>query len=77
MATGKIVQIIGAVVDVEFPQDSVTQIYHALKVDAKENGILILEVQQQLGGGVVRGIAMGTSDGLRRGLSVENTGRPI
>lgn len=77
MATGKIVQIIGAVVDVEFPQDSVPQVYDALHVDAKENGTLVLEVQQQLGGGVVRGIAMGTSDGLRRGLSVENTGRPI
>ncbi|CAH0532201.1 ATP synthase subunit beta [Vibrio stylophorae] len=77
MATGKIVQIIGAVVDVEFPQDSVPQVYDALHVDAKEAGTLVLEVQQQLGGGVVRGIAMGTSDGLRRGLTVENTGRPI
>jgi len=67
MATGKIVQIIGAVVDVEFPQDAVPQVYSALEVkngDAR----LVLEVQQQLGGGVVRTIAMGTSDGLKRGL---------
>ncbi|MDC0610930.1 F0F1 ATP synthase subunit beta [Vibrio sp.] len=76
MATGKIVQIIGAVVDVEFPQSEVPSIYDALKVvDAKER--LVLEVQQQLGGGVVRCIVMGSSDGLRRGLAVENTGSPI
>ena len=59
MATGKIVQIIGAVVDVEFPQSSVPKVYDALHVDAMEKGTLVLEVQQQLGGGVVRGIAMG------------------
>jgi len=76
MATGKIVQIIGAVVDVEFPQDSVPKVYDALNVvDSKES--LVLEVQQQLGGGVVRTITMGSSDGLRRGVSVENTGHPI
>ncbi|RQW61225.1 F0F1 ATP synthase subunit beta [Vibrio viridaestus] len=76
MATGKIVQIIGAVVDVEFPQSEVPSVYDALKVvDAKER--LVLEVQQQLGGGVVRCIVMGSSDGLRRGLAVENTGSPI
>ena len=73
MATGKIVQIIGAVIDVEFPQDAVPKVYDALKV---ESG-LTLEVQQQLGGGVVRCIALGASDGLKRGLSVENTGKPI
>ena len=73
MATGKIVQIIGAVIDVEFPQDAVPKVYDALKV---ESG-LTLEVQQQLGGGVVRCIALGTSDGLKRGLKVENTGNPI
>ena len=73
MATGKIVQIIGAVIDVEFPQDAVPKVYDALKV---ESG-LTLEVQQQLGGGVVRCIALGTSDGLKRGLSVENTNKPI
>lgn len=73
MATGKIVQIIGAVIDVEFPQDAVPKVYDALKV---ETG-LTLEVQQQLGGGVVRCIALGTSDGLKRGLKVENTGNAI
>lgn len=76
MATGKIVQIIGAVVDVEFPQDSVPRVYDALNVtESKER--LVLEVQQQLGGGVVRAIVMGSSDGLRRGLEVVNTGAPI
>ncbi|MFB9137381.1 F0F1 ATP synthase subunit beta [Vibrio sp. AK197] len=76
MATGKIVQIIGAVVDVEFPQSDVPQVYDALNVvDSKER--LVLEVQQQLGGGVVRCIVMGSSDGLRRGVAVENTGAPI
>lgn len=73
MATGKIVQIIGAVIDVEFPQDAVPKVYDALKV---ESG-LTLEVQQQLGGGVVRCIALGTSDGLKRGLKVENTHKAI
>lgn len=73
MATGKIVQIIGAVIDVEFPQDAVPKVYDALKV---ESG-LTLEVQQQLGGGVVRCIALGSSDGLKRGLKVENTHKAI
>ncbi len=71
---GKIVQIIGAVVDVEFPHHDVPKIYDALKVE-KVN--LVLEVQQQLGDGVVRTIAMGTTDGLQRGLTVINTGAPI
>jgi F-type H+-transporting ATPase subunit beta len=77
MSQGKVVQIIGAVVDIEFPQDSVPQVYEALKLS--EGGLkgLILEVQQQLGGGIVRTIAMGTTDGLSRGLTVENTGSPI
>lgn len=73
MATGKIVQIIGAVIDVEFPQDTVPRVHEALNV---ETG-LVLEVQQQLGGGVVRCIAMGSSDGLKRGLTVTNTASPI
>lgn len=73
MATGTIIQIIGAVIDVEFPQDAVPKVYDALKV---ETG-LVLEVQQQLGGGVVRCIAMGSSDGLKRGLTVTNTDKPI
>jgi F-type H+-transporting ATPase subunit beta len=72
--TGKITEIIGAVVDVEFPRDKVPQIYDALNVD--KHG-LVLEVQQQMGDGVARCIAMGTTDGLRRGLDVHNTGNPI
>ncbi|SIO22528.1 F0F1 ATP synthase subunit beta [Salinivibrio sp. ES.052] len=76
MATGKIVQIIGAVVDVEFPQDAVPKVYDALNVK-REGERLVLEVQQQLGGGVIRAIAMGSSDGLRRGIEVENTGKSI
>lgn len=78
MSTGTVVQVIGAVVDVKFPQDAVPQVYDALKITGEGscNG-LVLEVQQQLGGGVVRTIAMGTSDGLRRGLEVVNSGSPI
>lgn len=71
---GKIVQIIGAVIDVEFPRKAVPNIYDALRV--KDVG-LVLEVQQQLGDGVVRAVAMGASEGLRRGLEVENTMNPI
>ncbi|ELL12880.1 ATP synthase F1, beta subunit [Neisseria meningitidis 61103] len=74
MSQGKIVQIIGAVVDVEFPRDMIPRVYDALKLD--ENG-LTLEVQQLLGDGVVRTIAMGSSDGLKRGMTVSNTGAPI
>ena len=77
MSTGKVVQIIGAVVDVEFPQDAVPQVYDAVKITEGNLEGLVLEVQQQLGGGVVRTIAMGSSDGLRRGLKVENTGQGI
>jgi len=76
MATGKIVQIIGAVVDVEFPRSEVPSVYDALNVtNSKER--LVFEVQQQLGGGIVRCIVMGSSDGLRRGVEVVNTGAPI
>ncbi|MDF2529507.1 MAG: synthase subunit beta [Gammaproteobacteria bacterium] len=74
MSNGTIAQIIGPVIDVEFPRDNVPKVYDALKVG--ENGLTI-EVQQQLGDGVVRGIAMGSTDGLRRGLKVENTKNPI
>ncbi len=74
MSNGRIVQVIGAVIDVEFPRDSVPKVYDALKVS--EMG-LTLEVQQQLGDGVVRTIAMGTSEGVKRGLEVANTGAPI
>jgi len=74
MSTGKIVQIIGAVIDVEFPRDAIPKIYDALKIDGTA---LTLEVQQQLGDGIVRTIALGSSDGLKRGLIAHNTGAPI
>jgi F-type H+-transporting ATPase subunit beta len=74
MSSGKIVQIIGAVIDVEFPRDNVPKVYDALTVDTKGT---TLEVQQQLGDGVVRTIAMGQTEGLSRGLDVSNTGAAI
>ena len=74
MSSGKVVQVIGAVVDVEFPRDSVPKVYDALTITDKG---LTLEVQQQLGDGVVRAIAMGSSEGVSRGLAVDNTGAPI
>jgi len=74
MSSGKIVQIIGAVVDVEFPREALPKIYDALRVESVN---LVLEVQQQLGDGVVRTIAMGSTDGLQRGLEVTNTGKAI
>jgi F-type H+-transporting ATPase subunit beta len=76
MSSGKIVQIIGAVIDVEFPSDAIPKVYDALNVEGE--GIeTVLEVQQQLGDGVVRTIALGSTDGLQRGLTVNNTGAPI
>jgi F-type H+-transporting ATPase subunit beta len=74
MSSGRITQIIGAVVDVEFPRDSVPKVYDALNIDAKG---ITLEVQQQLGDGVVRTIAMGSTEGLQRGLDVSNTNKGI
>lgn len=74
MSQGKIVQIIGAVVDVEFPRSDVPKVYDALKV---ENTEITLEVQQQLGDGIVRAIALGSTDGLKRGLVANNTNRAI
>lgn len=74
MSSGQIVQIIGAVIDVEFPRDSVPKVYDALLL---EGGETTLEVQQQLGDGIVRTIAMGSTEGLKRGLKAENTGNPI
>jgi len=71
---GKIVQIVGAVIDVEFPRESVPKVYDALEIEGTD---LILEVQQQVGDGVVRTIAMGTSEGLRRGMLTRDTGAPI
>jgi len=74
MSSGKIVQIIGAVVDVEFPRDAMPKVYDALTVDDVN---LTLEVQQQLGDGIARTIAMGSTDGVQRGKVVKNTGAPI
>ncbi|MFN9014296.1 MAG: F0F1 ATP synthase subunit beta [Pseudomonadota bacterium] len=74
MSQGKVVQIIGAVVDVEFPRDQVPKVYDALKVQGTE---ITLEVQQQLGDGIVRTIALGSTDGLKRNLVAENTGHAI
>ena len=74
VSTGKIVQIIGAVIDVQFPREHIPNVYEALKLEDVD---LTLEVQQQLGDGVVRTIAMGVSEGLQRGLKVKATGGPI
>ncbi len=74
MSTGQVKQVIGAVVDVKFPRNDVPAVYEALKLDEKP---LTLEVQQQMGDGVVRTIAMGSTDGLARGLNVSSTGAPI
>jgi F-type H+/Na+-transporting ATPase subunit beta len=74
MSSGRIVQIIGAVIDVQFPRENVPRVYQALSV---EGGKITLEVQQQLGDGVVRTIAMGSTEGLRRGLEVTNTEAPV
>ena len=74
MSSGQIVQIIGAVIDVEFPRDSVPKVYDALLL---EGGETTLEVQQQLGDGIVRTIAMGSTEGLKRGLKADNTGKAI
>jgi F-type H+-transporting ATPase subunit beta len=74
MSSGRIVQIIGAVIDVQFPREEVPRIYSALSV---EGGKITLEVQQQLGDGVVRTIAMGSTEGLRRGLEVSDTNAPV
>ena len=82
MSQGNIVQCIGAVVDIQFPRDAMPKVYDALLLDKAEEHAgceadLMFEVQQQLGDGVVRTIALGSSDGLRRGMKVNNTGKPI
>ena len=74
MSSGRIVQIIGAVIDVEFARDDVPQVYDALTVDDRD---ITLEVQQQLGDGIVRTIVLGSTEGLSRGLSVQDTGAPV
>ena len=75
MSSGQIVQVVGAVVDVEFPREHIPQIYDALNVEGEND--LTLEVQQQLGDGVVRTIALGSSEGIKRGSDVVNTGAPV
>jgi len=75
--TGKISQIIGAVVNVEFSSDKLPAIYDALEVNLPDNKKLILEVEQHLGGKAVKCVAMGSTDGLKRGTEVINTGKPI
>ena len=81
MQQGQIVQCIGAVVDIQFPRDSMPRVYDALVLQDAGNSLaevgLTFEVQQQLGDGVVRTIALGSSDGLRRGMPITNTGKPI
>jgi len=74
MSNGNIVEVIGAVIDVEFPRDAIPKVYDALKLD--ETG-LTMEVQAQLGDGIVRAIALGATEGLRRGMEVKNTGGAI
>ena len=74
MSNGLVTQIIGAVIDVEFDKDNIPNVYEALVIDGEET---VLEVQQQLGDGVVRSIAMGTTEGLKRGMVVTRTNAPI
>ena len=74
MSNGLVTQIIGAVIDVEFDKDNIPNVYEALVIDGEET---VLEIQQQLGDGVVRSIAMGTTEGLKRGMVVARTNAPI
>jgi F-type H+-transporting ATPase subunit beta len=74
---GKVVRIVGPVIDVQFRIDNLPEIYHALELDTDDGGTLVLEVQQLLGNNLVRSVAMGPTDGLRRGVQVHNTGAPI
>src|SRR5439155_6443208 len=79
-ATGKVTQVIGSTFDAEFPEDSLPEIYNALKIDATRDGAtirLVGEVQQHLGGGRVRAVALGSTDGLRRGMECADTGSPV
>src|ERR1051326_279232 len=79
-ATGKITQVIGSTFDAEFPEDQLPAIYNAVNVDAKNNAMSIRltgEVQQHLGGSRVRAVALGSTDGLRRGMDVIDTGGPV
>src|SRR5262245_17330590 len=79
-ATGKITQVIGSTFDAEFPEESLPAIYNAIKVEGSNNGTAIKltgEVASHLGGGKVRAVALGTTDGLRRGMDVQDTGGPV
>jgi F-type H+-transporting ATPase subunit beta len=79
-AIGKVTQVIGSTFDAEFPEDQLPGIYNALKINASANGTTIKltgEVQQHLGGGKVRAVALGSTDGLRRGTEVTDTGAPV
>src|SRR5688572_14127348 len=79
-ATGKITQVIGSTFDAEFPEDQLPEIYNAIKIDAQNDGSSIHltgEVASHLGGGRIRAVALGSSDGLRRGMDVVDTGGPV
>src|SRR5262245_47329120 len=79
-ATGKVTQVIGSTFDAEFPEDQLPSIYNAIKIDAQHNGQtmkLTGEVASHLGGGKVRAVALGSTDGLRRGMDVTDTGGPV
>src|SRR6476620_10962935 len=79
-ATGKITQVIGSTFDAEFPEDSLPAIYNAVKIDAQQGGSTIKltgEIASHLGGGKVRAVALGSTDGLRRGMDVHDTGAPL
>src|SRR3954447_25005594 len=79
-ATGKITQVIGSTFDAEFPEDQLPRIYNAIKIETNENGQtmkLTGEVASHLGGGRVRAVALGSTDGLRRGVDVTDTGAPL
>jgi F-type H+-transporting ATPase subunit beta len=76
-ATGKILQILGPVIDVEFPPDQLPEIYNALEITRQDGTVLVLEAQTHLGNEAVRAIAMSTTDGLQRGMPVVDTGQAI
>src|SRR5687768_6407420 len=79
-ATGKVTQVIGSTFDAEFPEDQLPEIYNAITIDSRRDGQTISltgEVQQHLGGGRVRAVALGSTDGLRRGMDVTDTGSPV
>ena len=79
-ATGKVTQVIGSTFDAEFPEGSLPEIYNALKINSEHKGVkleLTGEVQQHLGGGRIRAIALGSTEGMMRGLDVVDTGKPL